>query len=306
MPYRFVLMTDTPPISDASVREAIHARLWMQVMATNRTHAQNPMLQDWQPELELYFNEKYRGPGRELDLDHDNYPEDCAGERRLEDWLHRRGVVFASDDLDDMSQYFSWIKGAEPVLRASLAKLEIDEDWIGETALRQVLWIGAHFSKTVGPDQTHYFGRLPVGWGAHDVPPHFEPLINVLTQDAFCERLSAGRFSWTDKIADIGIAALPLLWNDEARLWEFRQGELRWIWHKMPLSIKGKHLRKKGPLDRLALDMDLSAFYDPATWRWSEAANEASRRKRKTFMRHLADELDRLDREVGLNGRDRR
>ena len=294
-------MSSAQPISDACFREVIHAQLWMQVMVANRSHTRNPARLDWQPDLEVHRNERFLGSGRDLDRDLYTSPEECAGERRLEDWLHKRGIVHSPLEPNDMSQYFGTINGSEPVLRASLAELEIDEDWIGETALRRVLCIGVRFS--CAPGSEHYLCRLPVGWGTHHVPSHFAALIDALTQDGFCERLGAGQFSWTDKSAEIGVKTLPQIWNNAEAIWELRKSELHWIWNKMPLSIKSKYLRKSGPLDLLALDRDLTAFFDPATLGWSSPPRGA--RPRCTAMRHLADELGRFDQEVRLPGRER-
>ncbi|KIT16186.1 hypothetical protein [Jannaschia aquimarina] len=278
----------------------------MQVMLGNRSHRKDPSRSGWRPDQEVHPGEHYVGPGRPDPSPGDGaYPEEVPGSRRLEEWLHDRGIVVADDAPDDMSQYHSIVSGPEPTLRASLAAIRFDEDWIGDTALRHVLYVGAHYSQQVGADRGLFLARLPVGWGTHKLPPHFNSLIAAMEAEGFCERTSDYEFTWSEAIAPFGEAVLPMLWRDGPDLWEQRKWELRHIWHTMPKSIKAKHIRHDKPLNVTALDMDLTAFYDRSSRRWSEAPI-ASRSQMVLARGHLADELDRLDREEGLSGRRRR
>lgn len=288
--------------SEAWIREVIHARLWMQVIRSGRLHRHDQTRKGWQPDPEIYPGQQYQSPGRPAP-DPDADPEEFSGSRRLEGWLHDRGLIDAPDEPNDMSVYEARIAGTQPTLRASLALIAFEENWVAETALRYMLWEGAHFFPAYGENSEHRLDRLPVGWGSHKLPAHFVPLIDAMAAAGFCERLDDGHFAWTDAMASHGAAALPRLWGDGPNEWEQRKWELMHIWRRMPPLVKAKYLRDAGALNPFQLAIDLSAFYDRTSRRWRTTPVEGYNGAYSGPMMTVANELDRVDREDGLPGR---
>lgn len=284
-------------VTDACVREAIHTRLWVQVMQRDRMHREDPAQLDWRPDPDVYQGEWYEGPGR-TNPDPHAYPEEFPGSRRLEDWLCERGIVCAPNEPNDMSQYMTRVKGPERTLRASLEALNVDEEWVRETALCYALWAGAYFWMVIGEQTEHHLCRLPIGWGIHELPPHFSPFVDCLAVGGFCERVELNRFRWKPEIAPYGAKALPQLWGDGPNKWEQRKWELLYIWSKMPQSLKTKYLWSNEPLNLILLQRDLDSYFHVKTRRWSEAPDA-----RPGFKSQIAEELRRLDYEDGLPGR---
>lgn len=285
--------------TDTWVREAIHARLWMSVISQGRLHRDDPSKLGWRPDGEVYRGELYQSPGCP-DPDFE-YMDGFAPAQDIEAWLRDKGVIYVPDEPNDCSIYVAIIKGPEPTLRASLAQIDIDQDWVPDIALQHVLWDGAHFYPRYGENDEHRLNRLPVGWGTHKTPAHFVSLVDSLAAAGFCETFEDGTFSWNKVMSRHGKAALPLLWGDGPNRWEQRKWELRYIWREMPLGLKQKYLIEKGPINILQLNKDLSTFYDRRERRWRDVPLKTSVDLFHEY--DLATEFDRLDREDGLPGR---
>ncbi|MEO9825578.1 MAG: hypothetical protein ABJF50_14265 [Paracoccaceae bacterium] len=291
-------MTTKP---DTWVREAIHARLWMNVMVQDRVRRDGRLQSEpgWLPDRDVYRGERYQSPGCP-DPDFE-YMDDFAPAQDIEKWLRDKGVIYVPEEPDDASIYLATIKGTAPTLRASLHAIDIDQDWVPDIALQHMLWDGAHFYPRYGENDEHRLDRLPTGWGTHVRPAHFAPLIDSLAAAGFCEVHDDNTFTWNEVMARHGKAALPLIWGDGPNRWEQRKWELNYIWREMPLGLKQKYLIDKGPLSIASLNRDLSAFYDRKARRWRDKPITDPDLLFRTY--DIASEFDRLDREDGLAGR---
>ncbi|MEP2202385.1 MAG: hypothetical protein ABJI65_05865, partial [Tateyamaria sp.] len=91
-------MTTKP---DTWVREAIHARLWMNVMVQDRVRRDGRLQSEpgWLPDRDVYRGERYQSPGCP-DPDFE-YMDDFAPAQDIEKWLRDKGVIYVPEEPDD-------------------------------------------------------------------------------------------------------------------------------------------------------------------------------------------------------------